>query len=81
MIAAQLEGFGANPAAARWLTAEVTFETVADPWVRAGRTASDAVPQGDPNPAALEMLTLALGIRLSRETALGPLHTATAAAG
>lgn len=158
-----IEAFGADPAAARWLTAEVTHETMADPWVRVGRAGEwafavdsclldvggfsptaralsegtelacldfllssgyfyyfadgaevtsfepllssdrygtdpdrfvpqmrqagldvdpppdDAVLQGDPNIAALRMLTLALGIRLSREMALGPLLTATAA--
>lgn len=155
-----IEEFGADPATARWLTAEVTFETISDSWVRVGRTGEwvfsfdnyyfdiggfsakaqelsagtelvhldslmgsgcfyyfadgdevtsfepltsadrygtdpdrfvpqmrrvgldvepppdDAAPaRNDPNIAVLEMLTLALGIRLSRGTALGPLRT------
>jgi hypothetical protein len=155
-----IEAFGANPAAARWLTADVTFETIDHPWVRVGRTGewvfsfdnclsgveefsptarelsqgtelarleslvssgyfyyfadgeevtsfeplmspwrygtdpdrfvpqmrqvgldveppSDdaAIGESDPNIAALQMLTLALGIRLPREAALGPLRT------
>jgi Family of unknown function (DUF6461) len=165
-----VEAFGADPAATRWLTAEVTFATIGDPWVRVGRTGEwvfsfdnclfgiggfspkarelsagtelahldslmssgyfyyfadgaevtsfepltsacrygtepdrfvpqmrrvgldvdpppndppgahdpdDGAPD-DPNIAVLEMLTLALGIRLSRGMALGPLRTARA---
>jgi hypothetical protein len=156
-----IKAFGANPADAQWLTAEVAYGTLGQPCLRVGRTGEwvfsfdtcfidmegftptaqelsartelarlesllspsgyfyyfadgeevtsfeplmspwrygtdpdrfvpqmrqvglhvepspdDApIDEDDPNIAALQMLTLALGIRLSREAALGPLRT------